>query len=123
MTELIIIFGALILLAGLVILVNPESIFGYLRRNLDQPAVYILAIVVRVALGVLLISQSGPSKYPLVIEVLGWISIVAAFSLAVMGRRNFHRLLTWVLSFFKPYGRVGGVFAVAFGGFLIHAFV
>ncbi|MGI9316046.1 MAG: hypothetical protein ACR2QW_01840 [bacterium] len=123
MTELIIIFGALTLLAGVVILVNPEVIFGYLRANLDKPAIQLLAVVVRLIIGALLIYNSSLSKFPLAIEILGWASIVAALSLAVMGRQNFHRLMSWALTFLKPYGRVGGIFAAAFGGFLIYAFV
>ena len=123
MTVLIIIFGALILLAGVVILINPEVILGYLRGNLDKLVIHILAVVVRLVIGVLLINQSGLSKFPLVIEILGWLSIVAALSLAAMGRHNFYRLMSWALTFLKPYSRVGGVFAAAFGGFLIYAFV
>lgn len=123
MTELIIIFGALTFLAGVVIVINPEVIFGYLRRNLDKPAIHTLAIAVRLILGALLILQSDLSKYPLIIEILGWLSIVAALSLAVMGHQNFIRLMSWALNFLKPFGRVGGVLATAFGGFLVHAFV
>lgn len=123
MIALIIIFGALILLAGVVIVINPEAIFGALRTNVDKLAVHILAVVVRLVVGALLISQSSLSKYPLVIEILGWLSVVAAFSFAAMGRHNFHRLMSWALTFLKPFGRVGGVFAAAFGGFLIYAFV
>jgi len=123
MTLLILIFGALTLLAGIVIVINPGVIFGLLRNNLDRPVLHILAVVVRLAIGVLLIYQSGVSKYPFVIEIIGWLSIVAAVSLAVMGRRNFNRLMSWALSLSKPLGRVGGVFAVAFGAFLIYAFI
>lgn len=123
MTALIIIFGVMTLLAGIVIVINPEVIFGLLRSNHDKLAIHILAVVVRLIIGSLLISQSGLSKYPLVIEILGWLSVVAALSLAVMGRHNFHRLMSWVLKFLKPFGRVGGVFAIAFGGVLIYAFV
>lgn len=123
MTELIIVFGALTFLAGVVIVINPEIIFGFLRRNLDKPLIHILAVVVRIILGALLILQSDLSKYPLVIEILGWLSIVAALSLAVMGRQNFIRLMSWALNSLKPFGRVGGVIAAAFGGFLVHAFV
>ena len=123
MTVLIIIFGSLTLLAGVVIVIKPEVIFGYLRSNMDKLVVHILAVVVRLIIGALLIHQSDLSKYPLVIELLGWLSIVAALSLAVMGRHNFHRLMSWALKFVKPFGRVGGVFAAAFGGFLIYAFV
>ena len=123
MTALIMIFGALTLLAGIVIVINPEFIFGFLRTNLDKIELHILAIVVRLILGVLLIYQSNVSKFPFVIEIIGWLSIVAAIFLAVMGRRNFTRLMSWALSLVKPLGRVGGVFAAVFGAFLIYAFV
>jgi len=83
----------------------------------------ILAIVVRLVLGVLLIYQSGASKYPLVIEIIGWLSIVAAVFFTVIGRNNFKRLISWALSLAKPFGRVGGVVAVCFGAFLVYAFV
>ncbi len=123
MTVLIIIFGALTLLTGIVIVINPEVIFGFLRNNLDKLVLHILAVVIRIVLGALLIYQSNISKFPLVIEVIGWLSIVAAIFLAVMGRRNFNRLMSWALSLSKPLGHVGGVLAVAFGAFLIYAFV
>ena len=123
MTVLIIIFGALNLLAGIVIVINPEVIFGFLRNNLDKLELHILAIVVRLVLGVLLIYQSNVSKFPFVIEIIGWLTIVAAIFLAVIGRRNFNRLMSWALSLVKSFGRVGGVLAAAFGAFLIYAFV
>ena len=123
MTVVIIIFGALSLLAGIVIVVNPDIIFGVLRNYVDKLALHILAIVVRLLLGVLLIYQANVSKFPFVIEIIGWITIVAAMVLAVMGRRTFKRLMSWALSFVKPYGRVGGVVAAAFGAFLMYAFV
>jgi len=123
MTVLIIIFGALMCLAGLIILVNPEFIFGFLRNNSDKLALQILAVVVRLVLGALLITQSAVSKYPLAIEIIGWLSIAAALILTIIGRNNFSRLMAWVLSFVKPWGRFGGVLAMAFGAFLIHAFV
>ncbi len=123
MTVLIIIFGVLTLLAGIVIVINPEVIFGFLRKNLDKVELHILAVVVRLVLGALLIFQSSVSKFPFVIEIIGWLSIVAAISLGVMGRRNFKRLMLWALSFVKTFGRVGGALAAAFGSFLVYAFV
>ena len=47
MILLIIISGALTLLAGIVIIINPEAIFGFLRSNLDKPFLHILAVVVK----------------------------------------------------------------------------
>ena len=123
MAALIIIFGALTLLAGIVIVIKPEVIFGLLRNNLDKLVIQILAVVVRLFIGALLINQSNVSKFPLAIEIIGWLSIFAAICLAVMGRHNFNRLMSWALSFSRPYGRVGGVIAATFGSFLIYAFV
>ena len=123
MTILILIFGTLTLLAGIVIVINPEVIFGFLRNHLDKLELHILAVVVRLVLGALLIYQSSLSKFPFVIEILGWISIVAAVIIAVMGRRNFHRLMSWALSMVDPISRVGGVLAMVIGAFLIYAFV
>ena len=123
MTTLIVLFGVLTLLAGIVIVINPELIFGFLRNNLDKLSLHVLAVAVRLVLGALLISQSDISRFPLAIEIIGWLSIVAAISLAVIGRCNFTRLMLRALSLSKPYGRVGGIVAVAFGGFLIYAFI
>jgi len=123
MTGLIIIFGALTLLAGIVIVINPEFIFGSLRNNVDKLELHVLAVVVRLVLGVLLIYQSSMSKFPLVIEVIGWLSIAAAVTIAVMGRHNFERLMSWALSLVKNFGRISGVLAAVFGTFLIYAFV
>jgi hypothetical protein len=123
MTSIIIIFGLMTLLAGVIIVVNPEFIFGILRKNLEKVSLQVLAIGLRVVIGLLLILYAGESRYPTIIEILGWLSIAAAVALSVIGRRRFQSLMTWALSLLKPYGRVGGLFAMAFGGFLVHAYV
>ena len=59
------------------------------------------------------------SKYPTAILILGWISIVAAAVLGIMGRTNFKRLMSWALNVAPSFGRLGGLLAILFGGFLI----
>lgn len=123
MTILVILFAVLTLAAGLVISINPEYVFGFLRNHFERIELYILAIGVRLLLGVLLIYLSGVSRFPLAIEIIGWISIIAALVFLVIGRARFNKLMSWVLSLVKPLGRVGGVIAMAFGVFLVYAFV
>jgi hypothetical protein len=123
MNLVILIFGALILLAGIIIVINPDAIFGLLRNNSDKPVLHVLAVVTRLVLGLLLISQSNVSKFPFVIEVIGWLSVIAALAFAVMGRNNFNRIISWALSLVKPVGRIGGVLATLFGTFLVYAFI
>ena len=108
--------------AGIVILISPDTVFGILRKNSDKIELQILAVVIRLVLGAFLIFQSETSKYPFVIEIIGWISIIAAVFLAVIGRDRFTKLMAWALSYAGSLGRISGVFALVFGAFLIHAF-
>jgi hypothetical protein len=123
MTFFIILFGTVIIIAGIIIIFNPDYIFGFLKKHIAKLGMHIAAIVIRLLLGALFISQAGVSKYPLTMEIIGWISIIAAVILAVMGRNNFNRIMSWALSLAKPVGRIGGLFAVGFGAFLIYAFL
>lgn len=123
MTLFIIIFGTLTCLAGMVILVSPEIVFGFLRKYSDKIELQIIAVTIRLMLGAFLIFQSGVSKYPFTIEIIGGLSIVAAVFFAGMGRNNFTRLMAWSLSLGKTLGRVGGIIASAFGAFLVHSFI
>ncbi len=123
MNILIIVFGLLIFLAGILLIINPEVIFKVLRENSDKLWLHIGAIVMRLLLGVLLIYQASISKFPVAVEVIGWVAIFAAIFLAVIGRKNFKRLISWAFSLVKPLGRIGGILALCFGSFLIYAFV
>jgi len=123
MTLVIIAFGALTLVAGIIIVFNPEIIFGFLNKHVENLKLQMFSIVLRLILGALLIYQSDASRFPLVIEILGWLSIVAALLFIAIGRNNFIRLMSWALSLAKPFSRIGGVIAVCFGAFLVYAFI
>jgi len=123
MNYIIMLFAIAIIAAGIIIVINPETIFGLLRRKLESLGLHILAVVVRVILGVALMMYATESKYPTAISILGLISIVAASVLGIMGRTNFKRLMSWALSLAPSFGRIGGLLAILFGGFLIYAVV
>ncbi len=123
MTVFIIIFGALTFLAGIVIAMNPEFIFGFLQKQLGKVELHILNVGVRVVFGVLMISQSNISKFPFVVETIGWFCIAIAILLTLMGREKFNRLLSWIVALLETYSRVAGVLVITFGAFLIYAFV
>ena len=121
MNYIIILFGIATIVAGVIIVINPDTVFGLLRRKLESLGLHILAVVVRIILGAALIICAAGSKYPSAILILGWISIVAAAVLGIIGRTNFKRLMSWALSVAPSFGRLGGLLAILFGGFLIHA--
>lgn len=122
MTALITLFGLFLILAGTSLIFRPQVVFGLLNNNLENTWLYTAAIVTRLIVGALLLYFASISKYPATINAIGWILIVAAVVLAVIGRNRFRRLVSWVLSVFEPYGHVGGIVSVCFGIFLIYAF-
>ncbi len=123
MNYVIILFGIAIIVAGTIILINPDTVFGLMRRNMDSFGLHVMAVVVRIILGAALIISAAASRYPTAISILGWISIAAATALGVMGRTNFRRLMAWALGLAPSFGRIGGFAAILFGGFLIHAVI
>jgi uncharacterized BrkB/YihY/UPF0761 family membrane protein len=106
---------------GFVILINPNVIYYLLRDNSDSIGLHIIAVLVRVIIGGLLILYSDQSKFPDLLETLGIITLVAGIVLGVMGRTRFKRLMAWAITWFMPYGRIGGCFAVVIGGFIAYS--
>lgn len=123
MSYIILLFGIMIAIAGVMIIIKPENIFNLIRNNAESLSLHIFAVVVRLILGAALLTYAASSKYPFVIEVIGWISISAAIILGLIGRTRFKGLIAWALSFASSFGRVGGVFALLFGLFLMYAVV
>lgn len=116
------IFAALMCLAGLVLLVDPRRVLDPMERNAERIELHYSAVLVRIALGLLLLMTADVSRYPTAIEVLGGLSIAAALVLALIGRRRFVRLMRWALGIAVPLGRPAGLAALAFGGFLLFAY-
>ena len=122
MSVLIILFGVLTLLAGALIVIEPERIWAPIRKNIESPSLYAVAVVRRLILGLLLLRQAEFSRMPFVIEVIGWLSLAAACTFALIGRSRFVRLMRFALSLAQPLGRIGGLIAIIFGAFLVYAF-
>jgi uncharacterized membrane protein YidH (DUF202 family) len=123
MELLIIIFGALIVVAGIGMLYKPDFIFDYLKPESDNYKLHIFAIVFRFVVGMLLIYFAESSRYPVAMEVLGWFTVLAAIALILIGQKNFRRLIDWAVNFLKPLHLIGSFLAIAFGLFLIFAFL
>ena len=116
------VIGVLIFLLGVVIVISPARITDYLRKYKNHAALRIAAVIARLLIGILLVSQADSSRFPLVIKLIGGFSIIAAVVLWLMGSRNFHRLMSWTLSRANLYMRAGGVIGVVLGAFIVFAF-
>ena len=105
-------------LLGLVGLVQPNR-FRTMFTTMDSQTRFILAIVIRLAMGALLWWLADGLRHPHVMRILAVIAVVAAVGVLVMGRNRLDKLIGWWLG--KPDGvlRVSALFAAAFGGYLV----
>ncbi len=115
-------FGILMLLAGISLLIYPDILIGWIENNMDNTALYISAIVVRLVFGILFILTAIESTYPTVIKFFGYLFIVAAIIFMFIGQESFQDFITSIIPNVKPYAPVSGLLAIAFGGFLIYAY-
>lgn len=104
-------------------LVRPDAVAGVFRNNSDSLGLHVLVVVIRLILGAALIRYAMDSKYPLALQIFGWLSVGAAIILGGMGRSRFKAVIGWALGFASSFMRFAGLLAVALGGFLIHAVV
>ncbi len=123
MVELIVAIGLLLVVASTVILVKPNLVFGYLLNHIEKYYIYWSAIVARLLIGLLLISLSSESLFPLITRILGFITLGVGAVLLMIGKENFQNLGKKVLNMAEPFGRIGGILGLVFGLFLIHAFI
>lgn len=116
-------FALFLLIAGVVLLIKPGIVMGMIQENTGSPGLYVAAILVRLGLGIIMILMAGLSRFPLTVTIIGWIAILAAVVFLLMGKQRFQKMLNTILVTLKPWGRVGGIASLAFGGFLLYAFV
>lgn len=120
---LIYLVGVLITVAGIILLVKPEAILNFISGNAGRPAMFAFAIVTRLLLGLLLLTYASLSRFPKTVVFFGWVAVIAAVAVAWMGQDRFTELLRWITGKVAPYGKIGGGFALAFGLFLLYAFL
>jgi multisubunit Na+/H+ antiporter MnhG subunit len=119
MTILVAFLGAVIALAGLVGVVSPTHFRGFFTRISPQSR-YVMAIVIRLAMGALLWWLAAELRHPHVMRILAVIAVVAAVLLLLLGRARLDRFVDWWLV--RPDGvmRMSGLFAAAFGAYLVY---
>jgi len=78
-----------------------------------------LAVGARIVLGVVLILVAPESRFPFAFQLLGWVALIAAVVLPLVGRSRISNLLEWFEC--RPRGWIRGwlLFGLMFGGFLI----
>ena len=114
------VLGAVIIAASLFGMVAPVSLIAAVRRVTRNPAGLGFAVGVRIVLGASLLTAAQVSDFPAAFTVLGWIAILAAIGLLILGRSRMSRLVAWVARWPSGAIRAALVFGLLFGAFLIY---
>ncbi len=123
MTYIILLFGILILSGGALLIFKPDSIFSQFKRYGDSLGLHVFAVIVRIILGIALVIGAAESRYPVVLQILGWLTISAALVLSMIGRERFKGLINWAVGIKPLFQRLMGILAVLFGCFLVYAVI
>lgn len=121
MTVIVLVFGVLIFIGGLTALLKPSYIFSIFSKYGDSIGLHVFAIITRIILGIALLFAAGDSKYPLLLKILGALTLLAVIILGAIGRERFKKLIKWSLSFKPNAQRVMGFVGIIFGAFLFYA--
>ena len=106
--------------AGLAGLVSPAWA-ARLVRAWRAPAHIYLAAAIRLALGVFLLVAASSCRFPLFVQIIGAVAILAALSLPFLGIARVQALIDWWSRQPAAFVRGWCLLAVAFGALLIFA--
>ena len=118
MTGIVAILGLVIALFGLTGLAGPERLRAMFTA-MDSQTRFVLAILIRLAMGALLWWLADELRHPQVMRVLAVIAVVAAVGILAMGRKRLDQLIDWWLGQSDGVLRISALFATAFGGYLV----
>jgi hypothetical protein len=96
----------------------PERLRKLISAITDRALGYYVAAAVRLLLGITLIIAAPDSRFPVIFEIIGWLTIVAAVILLLIGQEQQRKLAVWFDRFPEMAIRSWLVLGVAFGAFL-----
>lgn len=112
-------FGALIVVASVWGMIWPQGLVRLVRRVASNTAGLGFAVGIRIVLGAALLTAAQVSRFPTTFTVLGWLAIVAAIGLLIMGRGRMAELVNWISRWSPTAIRAWLVVGLLFGAFLI----
>lgn len=99
---------------------SPAALVKMVTQVMDQSLGMYIAVIVRLILGVALIFAAPASHFPTAFHILGWIAIIAAVVLIVVGREGVRSIIAWFQNFSTSTVRTWLLFGMAFAAFLIY---
>ena len=123
MKLIILLFGLAIVGTGVLMVWKPPLMLEFLRRHAGSSHLHQLAIVVRLVLGIVLTGYASQSRFPMLLGILGGLSIAAAIVIAVLPCHRYEQLVRWAVERFEGYVRPASALVILFGLILVVAVI
>jgi len=118
---IVLFFGVLIAVLSLWGVLQPRKLINMVSDAMEQGWGIMLAVGVRLLMGAAMILAAPVSQFPKTFTIIGWIAIVAAVVLVIVGRDLIRKLIAWFSALSDTLVRLWVLFGIAFGAFLIYA--
>ena len=119
-----IIFGLFFILAGLIMLFNPNKARNTLRKAGSTNFINYAEITLRIIPAAALILAADLSKYPEIFKLFGWFMLGTSILLYFIPRRIHHNFSTKAADILKPgYFQLISPFAWIIGILIIYSFI
>jgi len=113
-------YGVLLLSLSVLGVVRPAFLIGLVERLWRSRAGLYLAVLIRIAVGVLLLAAASSTRFPGIVKVLGVLALVAAVSRLLVGHERYHKLIDWWAARGAGFTRAWSLIGALFSAFLIY---
>lgn len=117
---IIVLIGILIVLLSLWGIASPAQLIRTVHSVMNKSWGMPLAVGVRIILGVSLLFAAPASKFVVLFKALGWLALVAAAVIPVIGRKRLDSVLDWFQALPRFVTRLWLMFGVLFGAFILY---
>jgi hypothetical protein len=111
-------FSLAIMVVGALGLASPDALMSFVRRWQTPSGIWVAAAF-RVTFGIALWLAAPASRVPLVLQILGAVSITSGIALPLLGLSRFAAIVSWWERRSAAFKRLWAGVAFAFGGFLL----
>lgn len=126
----VIILKAIIVLLGISIfalcaagIYSPSRLINLVRSTWARVWALYVAIGVRLLLGIALVVIAADSRFPVIFEILGWITILASIGIIFVGRERIGRIIDKFGNIPATITRLWLIGGLLFASFLIYGVV
>lgn len=117
------VFGLVMVVISLIAVVKPEAWGQMILKFVRFPYFHPFEILIRVVFGTLFVVYADETKFPLTVEIVGFVLLGVAVALSLITPSRHRRVAHWLVEKLSKYFRPAGFVSLTFGAFLIYVTV